>query len=90
MTQDTQYPPNDPLLNTVYNDGLEWAAAWIETYIPGSTPEVQEFARNMAMSIRAAKRPDKFQETFAHAIRDDPYMSPEHKQYWLSVAESKK
>lgn len=33
---------------------LEWAAAWIEGSVGESaTPEVREFAHNMAMSIRA-------------------------------------
>jgi hypothetical protein len=40
-----------------YNDALEWAAEWITgAQMLGQSPEVIEFAKNMAMSIRAAKR----------------------------------
>lgn len=43
--------------NTIYNDALEWAASWITgAQLLGHGEEVQEFATNMAMSIRAAKR----------------------------------
>jgi hypothetical protein len=37
-----------------YNNALDWAASWIENSVDGNE-RVQEFARNMAMSIRAAK-----------------------------------
>lgn len=41
---------------SMYDMGLEWAAAWIEGSLKGEDdPRVVEFARNMAMSIRANK-----------------------------------
>lgn len=40
-----------------YNAALEWAASWITgAQLLGRSEEIQEYARNMAMSIRAAKR----------------------------------
>jgi len=43
--------------NAIYDKALEWAANWITgAQLSGHSEEVQEFARNMAMSIRAAKR----------------------------------
>ena len=43
--------------NQNYNDALEWAASWITgAQLLGRSEEIQEYARNMAMSIRAAKR----------------------------------
>lgn len=40
-----------------YDGALEWAAEWITgAQLSGHSEEVQEYARNMAMSIRAAKR----------------------------------
>ena len=40
-----------------YNAALEWAASWITgAQLSGHSEEVQEYAHNMAMSIRAAKR----------------------------------
>ena len=43
--------------NQSYNDALEWAASWITgAQLLGRSEEIQEYARNMAMSIRAAKR----------------------------------
>jgi hypothetical protein len=76
-------PPNDPILNEVYNDGLEWAAVWIETSA-SSDERVRDFAASMVMSIRAAKRPAMFQQDFFEAIRNDPYMAAEDRAYWLS------
>lgn len=82
--------PNDPWNNAIYNSGLEWAAAWIESSLTGETNErTIEFARNMAMSIRAARKPTDFQVDFFDAIRNDPSMSPENKRYWLSLEEQK-
>lgn len=78
---------NDPLANTIFNDGLEYAAAWLENNIRSDVPEVAEFARNMAASIRAAKKPAEFQQSFAEAIRNDPYMDAANKRYWLAMAE---
>jgi len=41
-----------------YNAALEWAANWITgSQMLGHSADVEEFAKNMAMSIRAAKRP---------------------------------
>ena len=41
-----------------HNAALEWAANWITgAQMLGHSQEVIEFAQNMAMSIRAAKRP---------------------------------
>ena len=38
-----------------HSDALQWAAAWIENSAKANgNPAVQEFAANMAMSIRAA------------------------------------
>jgi len=40
-----------------YNAALEWAASWITgAQLSGHSEEVQEYAHNMAMSIRAGKR----------------------------------
>jgi len=40
-----------------YDAALEWAASWITgAQLLGRSEEIQEYARNMAMSIRAAKR----------------------------------
>lgn len=40
-----------------YDAALEWAACWITgAQLSSRSEEVQEYARNMAMSIRAAKR----------------------------------
>lgn len=40
-----------------YDAALEWAASWVTgAQLSGHSVEVQEYARNMAMSIRAAKR----------------------------------
>jgi hypothetical protein len=40
-----------------WNNGLHWAANWIENSLSGETNErTIEFGRNMAMSIRAAMR----------------------------------
>ena len=40
-----------------YNAALEWSASWITgAQLSGHGKEVQEYAYNMAMSIRAAKR----------------------------------
>ena len=41
-----------------YNEALEWAANWITgAQSLGRGAEVEKFAHDMAMSIRAAKRP---------------------------------
>ena len=77
--------PNDPILNAAYNNALEWAANWITgAQMLGRSEEVVEFAKNMAMSIRAAKREIGFQQDFFDAIRSDPYMPIADKEYWLS------
>lgn len=40
-----------------HDNALEWAAEWITgAQLLGCSEEIQEYARNMAMSIRAAKR----------------------------------
>ena len=40
-----------------FDEALEWAASWITgAQLLGRSEEIQEYARNMAMSIRAAKR----------------------------------
>ena len=40
-----------------YDAALEWAASWVTgAQLSGRGEDVQEYARNMAMSIRAAKR----------------------------------
>ena len=45
-------------MNEGYNEALEWAANWITgAQMLGHSKEVIEFAQNMAMSLRAAKRP---------------------------------
>ena len=83
MSQDNL--PNDPVLNAAYNSALEWAANWITgSQMLGHGEEVVEFAKNMAMSIRAAKREVGFQQDFFEAIRLDPYMPIAEKEYWLS------
>ena len=83
MSQDNL--SNDPVLNAAYNSALEWAANWITgSQMLGHGEEVVEFAKNMAMSIRAAKREVGFQQDFFEAIRLDPYMPIAEKEYWLS------
>ena len=45
-------------MNEEYNEALEWAANWITgAQMLGRSQEVIDFAQNMAMSLRAAKRP---------------------------------
>ena len=40
-----------------FDEALEWAASWVTgAQLLGRSEEIQEYARNMAMSIRAAKR----------------------------------
>ena len=40
-----------------FDEALEWAASWITgAQLLGRSEEIQEYARAMAMSIRAAKR----------------------------------
>ena len=40
-----------------WNEAVEWAAVWIENSLPGESNErTIEFGRNMAMSLRAAKK----------------------------------
>ena len=40
-----------------FDEALEWAASWITgAQLLGRSEEIQEYASNMAMSIRAAKR----------------------------------
>ncbi len=42
-----------------WNNALHWAADWIKNAIIGETNErTIEFAKNMAVSMRAAKRPE--------------------------------
>lgn len=77
---------NDPLFNAVFNEGLEYAAAWLENNIRSDAPEVAEFARNMAASLRAAKKPEDFQQSFIDAVRNDVHMRPEMKRYYLTMA----
>lgn len=71
-----------------YNAALEWAANWITgAQMEGNSLEVVKFAKNMAMSIRAATHNIHIvQENFFDAVRDDPDMTPEQKNYWLSKA----
>ena len=82
--------PNDPILNAAYNTALEWAANWITgAQMLGRSEEVIEFAKNMAMSIRAARLATNFQQDFFEAIKSDPYMSASDKEFWLSQKEAK-
>jgi len=67
-----------------YNDGLEWAANWLVSALSGYPETVTEFAKANAMSIRAAKRTVE-QENFFDAVRNDPMMSSEQKERWLSL-----
>lgn len=77
--------PNDPLLNSAYNAALEWAANWITgPQMQGRSDEVVEFANNMAMTIRAARRDANFQQDFFEAVKSDPYMTIAQKSFWLS------
>lgn len=67
-----------------YNAALDWAAAYIAgAQMDGNGPEVVRFAKNMEMSILAAKR-KLVKENFFDAVRDDPDMTPEQKAYWLA------
>lgn len=75
--------PNLPY-DLAYNAALEWAAAWITgAQMDGHGEEVVSFAKNMAMSMRAAKR-KIVKENFFDAVRSDPYMTPEQKEFWLA------
>jgi hypothetical protein len=76
---------DDPLYCQCFNEGLEWAARLVEeqTQTPGS--KAKEFGRSLAASIRAARKPADFQIDFFDAIRKDLYMTPEQKDYWLSL-----
>jgi hypothetical protein len=48
----------DPNPASLFNEGLEWAAGWLESYLQGEQNErVVEFTKAMAESIRAAKKP---------------------------------
>lgn len=77
--------PDDAILNAVYNDALEWAANWITgAQLLGHSDETVQYAKTMAMSIRAAKKPVNFQADFFDDVRNDPYMSVSDKEYWLS------
>ncbi len=77
---------NDPIVTMSRNDGLEWASKWIENASSGATDQrLIEFARNMAMSIRAAKE-EVCTQSFEEAIINDPYMKPEQKAAWLGLA----
>lgn len=47
----------DPNPSSLFNEGLEWAAGWLESYLQGEQNErVIEFTKAMAESIRAAKK----------------------------------
>ena len=77
--------PHDPILNAAFNAALEWAANWITgPQMEGHSAEVIEFAKNMAMSLRAGKREVGFQQNFFDAVRSDPYMPIAEKEFWLS------
>lgn len=77
--------PHDPILNAAFNAALEWAANWITgPQMEGHSAEVIEFAKNMAMSLRAGKREVGFQQDFFDAVRSDPYMPVAEKEFWLS------
>ena len=77
--------PQDPILNAAFNAALEWAANWITgPQMEGHSAEVIEFAKNMAMSLRAGKREAGFQQDFFDAVRSDPYMPVAEKEFWLS------
>ena len=81
---------DDPVLNAAYNSGLEWAANWITgAQMQGHSDEVIEFAKNMSMSILAARRDLNFQQGFFEAVESDPYMTAAQKEFWLSLKESK-
>jgi broad specificity polyphosphatase/5'/3'-nucleotidase SurE len=73
----------DFLIISGYNAGLEWAANWITSTLSGYPENVVEFAKANAMSIRAAKRIPP-QENFFDAVRNDPTMTQELKDYWLA------
>jgi hypothetical protein len=66
-----------------YNAGLEWAAGWITGALSGYPDNLVEWAKAQAMTLRAAKK-DIPQENFFDAVRNDPTMSQEMKDYWLA------
>jgi len=77
----------DPVYRTGWNDALDWAANWITNSLGavyGYGDETVQFTLALAMSIRAAKMSIE-QQDFFDAIRNDPYMDPERKAYWLAV-----
>ncbi len=77
--------PNDPVLNVAFNEALDWAAGWILYSVSSdASKETIEFAKNMAMSIRAGKREVGFQESFFDAVKNDPYMTISQKKFWIA------
>jgi len=74
--------PNDPLYNAYYNEGLGYVEHLLET----GGIEAGDFAKLLLSHIREAKKPTDFQEAFSDAIRNDPYMSQENKEFWLKHA----
>lgn len=78
---------NDPIYRTGYNAALEWAAQWLEhSAMTGYSAETIETLNANATTIRAVKLPIE-QQNFADAVRNDPYMTPERKAFWLSLCE---
>lgn len=53
---DAQIETLENTKNTTWDAALEWAASWITgAGLIGKSEEIREYARTMAMSIRAAK-----------------------------------
>ena len=81
---DNEYPlQDDPTYRVGYNDALEWAANWITGALGGYSEETVQFANAQAVTLRAAKCEIK-QQDFFDAIRNDLFMSPKLKAYWLA------
>lgn len=70
-----------------YNDGLEWAAKWIENTLSfGETNErTIEFGKNMAMTIRAAKEPESKPtvDQVQPGREQEHSFAPKHYKLWI-------
>jgi hypothetical protein len=72
-----------------WNSALEWAAKWIEGSVESDASDrLTEFARNMAMSIRASKRQISTVEDVAQSC-GGYYCSEEHGHIDCAQAESR-
>ena len=87
--------PRDPVYFAIFNAALEWASQLIEiaSLTPGLddnfNPSKTGCAAVLADEIRAHKKNPGFQQDFFDAIRADPVMLAEDKEFWLSLQDNK-